>query len=63
LQYGELLRASALSAAQLRHALLVLIQHNCVNCFLKEEPPTMRGPGPSYFLYEAALPNILQILR
>lgn len=62
-QYGELLRASALSAAQLRHALLVLVQHNCVNCYLKEEPPTMRGPGPSYFLYEAALPNILQILR
>lgn len=43
--------------------MLVLIQHNYVNCYLKEEPPTLRGPGPSYTLYEAALPRILQSLR
>ncbi len=62
-QYGELVRSSGLPAAQLRAALLVLIQHNYVNCYLKEEPPTLRGPGPSYHVYEAALPRILQSLR
>lgn len=30
---------------------------------LPQEPPTLRGPGPSYSLYEAALPRILQSLR
>lgn len=62
-QYGELVRVSGLPAGQLRAALLVLIQHNYVNCYHKEEPPTLRGPGPAYFLYEAALPRILQSLR
>lgn len=62
-QYGELVRVSGLPAAQLRAALLVLLQHNYVSCYLKEEPPTLRGPGPSYHLYEAALPRILQSLR
>ncbi|KAL4423849.1 hypothetical protein ABPG75_001150 [Micractinium tetrahymenae] len=62
-QYGELVRASGLAPPQLRAALLVLIQHNYVNCYLKEEPPTLRGPGPSYYLYEVALPRILQSLR
>lgn len=62
-QYGELLKTSGLPAGQLSSAVLVLIQHNYVNCYLKEEPPTLRGPGPSYTLYEAALPRILQSLR
>lgn len=33
-----------------------------VSCPL-QEPPTLRGPGPSYSLYQAALPRILQSLR
>lgn len=62
-QYGDLLRGSGLPPPQLRAGLLVLLQHNYVDVYLKEEPPTLRGPGPSYSLYEAALPRILQILR
>ncbi|PRW61528.1 DNA-directed RNA polymerase III subunit RPC3 isoform A [Chlorella sorokiniana] len=62
-QYGDLARTSKLPQPQLRAGLLVLIQHNYVNVYLKQEPPTLRGPGPSYSLYEAALPRILQGLR
>ena len=53
----------AAALATLRQALLVLIQHNYVACYLRQEAPTLRGPGPQYQLYEAALPRILQILR
>lgn len=61
--FPELLRTSALPPSQLKSALLVLAQHNCVNCYFHEEPPTLRGPGPSYQLYEAATDRILQIIR
>lgn len=61
--FPELLRTSGLPVGQLKSALLVMIQHNCVNCYLHEEPPTLRGPGPSYQLYEAATDRILQIVR
>ena len=64
LQYGEIQRVCKdLPPATLRQALLVLIQHNYVACYLRQEAPTLRGPGPQYQLYEAALPRILQILR
>ncbi|PSC73409.1 DNA-directed RNA polymerase III subunit RPC3 [Micractinium conductrix] len=62
-QYGDLVRHSGLPPGQLRAALLMLVQHNYVNCYLKQEPPTLRGPGPEYTLYEVALSRILQILR
>ena len=62
-QYGELARASGMPPLQLRAGLLVLVQHNYVDVYLKREPPTLRGPGPSYPLYAAALPRILQSLR
>lgn len=62
-QYADLVRRGGLALPQLRAGLLVLVQHNYVNVYLKEEPPTLRGPGPSYALYEAALPRILQGLR
>ena len=64
LQYGEIQRVCKdLPPATLRQALLVLIQHNYVACYLREEAATLRGPGPQYQLYEAALPRILQSLR
>jgi hypothetical protein len=61
--FPDLLRTSGLPAGQLKNALLVLIQQNCVNTYFQQEPPTLRGPGPSYQLYEAALDRILQIIR
>ena len=49
--------------AQLHSALLVLIQHNYVNCYLQSEDANPRRPPISISLYEADLPAILQTLR
>lgn len=62
-QFADLLRESGLQAPLLKTALLILIQQNYVACYLKQEPPTLRGPGPKYTLYEVVLPRILQVLR
>ena len=61
--FPDLLRTSGLPPPLLKSALLVLLQHNCANAYFQQEPPTLRGPGPSYQLYEAATDRILQILR
>ncbi len=62
-QFADLQRESGLQAPLLKTALLILIQQNYVACYLKQEPPTLRGPGPKYTLYEAVLPRMLQVLR
>ncbi len=49
--------------SQLHSALLVLIQHNFVNCYLETEEANPRRPHISQTLYEADLPAILQNLR
>ncbi|KAL3143158.1 hypothetical protein ABBQ38_002018 [Trebouxia sp. C0009 RCD-2024] len=59
----ELARGSGLRFAQLHSALLVLIQHNYVNCYLQSEDANPRRPPISIPLYEADLPAILQSLR
>ncbi|GAB4814781.1 hypothetical protein N2152v2_001827 [Parachlorella kessleri] len=61
--FPDLLRTSGLPAGQLKNALLVLIQQNCVNSYFQQDPPTLRGPGPAYQLYEAATDRILQSIR
>ena len=61
--WAELARVAGLPPATLRQALQVLLQQNLVNCYLECEPPTLRGPGPSYHLYQANLPRALQSLR
>lgn len=52
-----------LKLSQLHSALLVLIQHNYVNCYLQSEDANPRRPPISMPLYEADLPAILQTLR
>lgn len=54
---------AGLRFAQLHSALLVLIQHNYVNCYLQSEDANPRRPPISIPIYEADLPAILQSLR
>lgn len=54
---------AGLKLGQLHSALLVLIQHNYVNCYLQSEDANPRRPPISIPLYEVDLPAILQSLR
>ncbi|DBA69084.1 hypothetical protein WJX79_001083 [Trebouxia sp. C0005] len=59
----DLVRSTGFKPSQLHSALLVLIQHNFVNCYLQIEETNPRRPPISQTLYEADLPAILQNLR
>lgn len=59
----ELEARSKLGASDLRTALLVLIQHNCVECSLHQEPAAPHKPQLPVYLYRAATHRILQALR
>ncbi|DBB01687.1 TPA: hypothetical protein ACH3X1_000319 [Trebouxia sp. C0004] len=59
----DLVRSTGFKPSQLHSALLVLIQHNFVNCYLQTEEANPRRPPISQTLYEADLPAILQNLR
>eukprot|EP00887_Chlorella_sp_A99_P004674 scaffold4.g4674.t1 len=61
--WAELVRVAGLPPAQLRLAMQVLLQHSFVNCYLQVEPPTLRGPGPSYHLYAIDVHRVVQSLR
>ena len=54
---------AGLKVLQLHSALLVLIQHNYVNCYLQSEDTNPRRAPISIPLYAADLPAILQSLR
>lgn len=49
----ELRRSSGLPAAQVRAALLVLVQHNLAAAWLHVEPPSLRGGVVQEQQYEA----------
>lgn len=59
----DLVRSTGFKPSQLHSALLVLIQHNFVSCYLQTEDANPRRPPISQTLYEADLPAILQNLR
>lgn len=59
----ELARGVGLPGSQLREALLLLIQHNCVNAYLQVNEATLRSAESSQCVYEAAPAAILQSLR
>eukprot|EP01024_Parvocaulis_polyphysoides_P054362 TRINITY_DN5489_c0_g2_i2.p1 TRINITY_DN5489_c0_g2~~TRINITY_DN5489_c0_g2_i2.p1 ORF type:complete len:538 (-),score=60.36 TRINITY_DN5489_c0_g2_i2:357-1796(-) len=52
-----------LSASNVKQCLLVLMQHNLVNAYLDQAPPSLKGPGSQVTLYEAQLDRAVQILR
>ena len=60
---GDLRRSSGLPLPQLKVALLVLIQHNCVACWLHRESPNLRGESRVEQLYEALPAAVLASLR
>ena len=53
----------ALTPAQLRAAVQVLLQHNLAACHLHQEPPGFRGPGPAYHVYYLDVARVVQSLR
>ena len=59
----ELVALSPLPLEQLRRALLVLTQHNCVAVWQQPAEPTVRGERPATFLYEAQLSAMLVGIR
>jgi hypothetical protein len=52
-----------LTRQQLKQALLVLIQQNCVRTFLQPAEVRVTGVRPAVYLYEADLVQILQVIR
>ncbi|KAG2434127.1 hypothetical protein HXX76_007854 [Chlamydomonas incerta] len=52
-----------MNPAMVKQALLILIQQNCVNSYLQPGEDTLRGPRPSFYLYEAHTDRVLQIIR
>lgn len=52
-----------LSRQQLKQALLVLIQQNCVRTYLQPAEVRVTGVRPAVYLYEADLVQILQVIR
>jgi hypothetical protein len=53
----------ALSRQQLKQALLVLLQQNCVRTYLQPAEVRVTGVRPALYLYEADLVQILQVIR
>ncbi|MEW5301413.1 MAG: hypothetical protein WDW36_004273 [Sanguina aurantia] len=51
------------SAANVKQALLVLIQHNCVAAYTQKEEEGVRQARPPQVMYEASVERILQLLR
>ncbi|KAG2453942.1 hypothetical protein HYH02_002145 [Chlamydomonas schloesseri] len=63
LQLGDIVRGTGMPPALVKQALLILIQQNCINCYLQPGEETLRGPRPSFHLYEANTDRVLQIIR
>jgi hypothetical protein len=53
----------SVSRQQLKQALLVLIQHNCVRTYLQPAEVRVTGVWPALYLYEVDLVQILQVIR
>lgn len=53
----------ALTQAQIKQALLVLLQHNWVNAYLHKDEQGLKNPRPPQTFYEADVPRILQGIR
>lgn len=63
LSLGEITRGTGMMASMVKHALLILVQQNCVNAYLQPGEESFRGARPSFHLYEADLGRVLQIIR
>lgn len=59
----DLRRSSGLATPHLKVALLVLIQHNYVACWLHRDPPNLRGEYRVEQLYEALPAAVLASLH
>ncbi|GBG00157.1 DNA-directed RNA polymerase III subunit [Raphidocelis subcapitata] len=59
----EIARACDLPGKQLRHALLVLLQHNFVRAYLQPEEVFVSGVRAPQYLYEPCTDWVLQLLR
>lgn len=59
----EVVRGTGLPLKDVRQALLVLIQHNCVTSYLVKEEATLKGNRHSYFIYQPQIDAILQLIR
>jgi len=59
----ELARSLPCSRQDLRQALLLLIQQNCVNVYLNVTEANLRGPASSAYMYEAAVGAICLNIR
>lgn len=60
---SEVIRMTELPPSLVKQALLVLIQHNCVNCYLYPEEALLTGVKPAYHVYQADVGRILQSIR
>jgi DNA-directed RNA polymerase III subunit RPC3 len=58
----EIIRGTELPPPQVRQALLVLVQHNCVGAYQRGEENT-RNPKTPVFVYDALPDRILQNIR
>ncbi|PNW72301.1 hypothetical protein CHLRE_16g673900v5 [Chlamydomonas reinhardtii] len=63
LQLGDIVRGTSMNPNIVKQALLILIQQNCINSYLQPGEETLRGPRPSFYLYEANTDRVLQIIR
>jgi hypothetical protein len=59
----DVARACGLPPKLLRHALLVLLQHNFARAWLQPEEAFVTGVRPAQYLYEPCLGWVLQLLR
>ncbi|GAX83075.1 hypothetical protein CEUSTIGMA_g10501.t1 [Chlamydomonas eustigma] len=60
---SEIIRGSSMSDAQVKQALLLLMQHNYVSAYLQRDESGQKNARPPYNQYEAHVGRILQIIR
>jgi hypothetical protein len=59
----EIIRGSSMTDMQVKHALLLLMQHNYVSAYLQRDESGQKNARPPYNQYEAHVGRILQIIR
>eukprot|EP01023_Acetabularia_acetabulum_P007518 TRINITY_DN1327_c0_g1_i2.p1 TRINITY_DN1327_c0_g1~~TRINITY_DN1327_c0_g1_i2.p1 ORF type:complete len:516 (+),score=51.71 TRINITY_DN1327_c0_g1_i2:39-1586(+) len=52
-----------ISTEKVKQSLLVLMQHNFVQSFLDQSPPSLKGPGSQTTVYIAQIHRVVQIIR
>lgn len=61
--FAQVVGATDLQFSDVRSSMVVLMQHNYVDCFRVQEEGGVKGPPKQHYVYEALLDKMLQNIR